>query len=159
MKTPQQQLCDRVREILPRLMKINLGCLVSLEAYGDRPQVHTVYKANFPQWNDVVPYEIETCCGTWTPTSLNDGKWKHEMQLGGWNTIGHPPQLHDVLEAVYSTMCEMTSIDGAKQEAVLSMLEYYVTPEGDIVEPMWNLSLPASEQSDETCLFLLDILK
>lgn len=64
------------------------------------PEKHLIKGFMYPEWNDIVPSFIETCCGTYKPTSRNDGYWGNDMKLGGWDYYGQEPTLNDVLLAI-----------------------------------------------------------
>lgn len=69
-------------------------------------------------------------------------------------------RLADILRAVYSTMTDMTENDGKKQRKILDTLGFYITPEGEVIEPRYNLATDnILEQSDDFCTFLLELIK
>jgi len=112
-----------------------------------------VYKAYFTEYNKVVPYQIDTCCGEWTPTSLYDGKWKHEMRIGGWHTIGQKIGIAEVLRAIdmkYGTIVCQTNG---------SNLNFYIDND-PFSKATWHLlDDNILSQSSETCEFILSVLK
>ncbi len=67
---------------------LKAGEKIHIKEYdGTNGGVHTVVSVEYSQWNDICPQEINTCCGRYIPTSIADGRWEHEMRLGGWDII------------------------------------------------------------------------
>ena len=58
---------------------------ILIESESGRKELHMVTGIKWSTWNEIVPIEIETCCGTYHPTSSADGHWAKEMgHYGGW---------------------------------------------------------------------------
>jgi hypothetical protein len=69
-------------------MRINIGTPTG-NNYGTELSwhEHDVISITQNPYNSIVPFEILTCCGKYTPTSAADGHWKETMHLGGWEWV------------------------------------------------------------------------
>ncbi len=58
---------------------------ILIESESGRKELHVVLGIKWNTWNEIVPIEIETCCGKYIPTSGADGHWEMESgHYGGW---------------------------------------------------------------------------
>lgn len=70
-------------------MKVKMGDRIKIISSEYNEEEHCVVEdAKYTESNDVVPYEIQTCCGLYRPTSSADGYWDGELRLGRWEIIG-----------------------------------------------------------------------
>lgn len=140
----------KIQELVPEIMKFYVGCSIYVEEKDGefsyrKPEEHIIQSVSFTEHNDIVPYEIKTCCGTYTPTSRRDGMWKNNMQLGGWDYYGRPITLSDVLLA-------MKSVENREFADQVSLIA------GPKEDSMWDLTKPYDDQSQETKDFIGQIL-
>jgi len=74
--------------------------------------------------------------------------------------LGKPITLAVIFQAIYATMNSLTRDDWEKQEKSHTLIDFYVTPDGGVVEPLWNLSKDNfNDQSEETKTFISNLLK
>ena len=65
--------------------------------------------------------------------------------------------LEDILVAIQSKIT-ITRHGREIQEQMNSLTNYYLTPEGGVEEPIWQLNLPLSQQSNDLHKFLNTII-
>ncbi len=68
--------------------KINIGTPIG-NNFGTELswQEHEVISITENPNNDIVPFEIKTCCGKYIPSSAFDGYWSHFPHYGGWEWV------------------------------------------------------------------------
>lgn len=144
--TPLQQLESRIRELVPSLQELSFGCEVEEEGVKQ-----TVIKYVHMDYD-------EDCSEVYTtehPTTYYK-KWRYyDSDLN--KILGHPIQLHHVLQAIqlHYGFNDLMYYAGMRGCATVQLLKIC----GAGKECDWNLPLPLSGQSEKTIKFLLEILK
>lgn len=139
-KTPQQTLCERLYELLPKKKELVFGCETSEGYFVTKQSLKGKFVSRFlPEKGSAV---------STVTTSLTKER--------GFEIIGQLLTLADVLMAIEKV--------GAYNYAINpSGLWYRVDEEGDLISiasiKKCDLSKTVDKWSDETCLFLIDILK
>ena len=80
-----------------------------------------------------------------------------ESDLDKWEITGRPITLADVFMAINEKV-SITKAGGELQDERNVLINWYLHPDGGVDEPLWNLSLPLSGQSEETLDFLHKVL-
>jgi len=153
MTKTYQEVLEAIQKANPELMKLEFGCKVELDDGDSSPVVGTVTKAYFPEWNDIVPYQIDFLHHpSIKPTSASDYP-VYGVMGGGWEILGKEPQLQDVCNAIEESNFKLR--DQFKFEG---FEEYEDTTIGDLVLILYNFHLPFSQQDESLYTFLHKIL-
>jgi hypothetical protein len=144
MTKTYQEVLEAIQKANPELMKLEFGCKVELDDGDSSPVVGTVTKAYFPEWNDIVPYQIDFLHHpSIKPTSASDYP-VYGVMGGGWEILGKEPQLQHVLIAMDGKL--KSPFFQTSNEWELFLFHKY------------NLSLPFSQQDESLYTFLHKIL-
>lgn len=149
-----EELVKKIQELVPEIMELKLGCRVRIGRPVGEFELdwneHTVYFIHEKAGNKLVPHSLTTCCGIYIPTSAADGRWQEDSKFGGWDNVGRPIQLPDVLRAMKA---EEIRVDEVGR---FHMLDEYGDWEDKGV--FWDLTQPLSGQKPEVWEFLAGVL-
>ncbi len=179
-----EQLQNKIRELVPSLMELSFGCEVEcifgegteivLFECGKCPKHKTAAGCEKSIYNDCYPddayylrygYEDDGF-GTYVARA------KDVQNKEKYTILGHPIQLHHVLQAIETIKCKSCKGSGDNstemgwRECEQCGGDKYELPEkyiGTMFKPSdildgWDLNKPLSEQTPETINFLWEIL-
>jgi len=137
----QQQLCNRLYELLPHKKELVFGCIVVDK--NSKEQFYVVRSGDEDEGFDM---------------TLASNKTLYLYQASSKDTnieiIGSPLTLSDVLMAIK----QLAEKKSEELNSTVPIVEYIEKTIKEVV-CKWDLSKTADEQSDEVCEFLLSILK
>ena len=76
---------------------------------------------------------------------------------GRINTYERPITLEDVLRVFHKGLT-INENDGKRQTKMRDLTEFYLCPDGGVVDPLWEFGKPLDQQSEKTIEFLHELL-
>jgi len=133
-----EETIKRIQELVPSVMELEFGCEV-IDNMGIASRIL-----------EVIP----------TAHHRQEVKTEHDLEyVDELKILGKPITLSVIFQAIYATMNSLTRDDWEKQEKSHTLIDFYVTPDGGVVEPLWNLSRDNfNDQSEETKSFIRGLL-